>query len=493
MHKGKLVEILQSLRPLEMNRLRKFVQSPFHNSNEQIEQLFDFLHRFYPKFTSRKLEAEYVFSRLFPEEKYTHKTHPKLLKLASGLFLLVKDFLVINEALGNPGQKERLWIQVLGKRNKHAWFEREISRAADKIKKKAIKGQEAYSELLWLNHLHYFHPYTERFSIKVQSLQDAMGHLDRFYFLSKLKYGGELKAREVILREKHNLYMIKEALLFASDINNNDENPLFSLYANFVRLHSGEEGLDTFLDLKQRLMEEETNLSTADKQNTLMYLVNFAIRKYNNGEIDFQEEQLNLYKIGLEKGLLLAGDGKMTEKTFTNIALLGATLKDFDWTDKFILKYEESLRREKRQYAVNFARAYYFFHRGAYEKVRELLPLIDVSDTSFDFRIKGLRLRTYYELWTQEESGIQPALESMLESYSLFMRRHRKIDRRKADAYLNFIRLTKKLYLFSVNLKDWQPEIYKLEKEIENTQPLTLKNWLLEKVEALKKPPRPED
>ncbi len=34
MHRGKLVEILQSLTPLEMNRLRKFVQSPFHNTNE---------------------------------------------------------------------------------------------------------------------------------------------------------------------------------------------------------------------------------------------------------------------------------------------------------------------------------------------------------------------------------------------------------------------------------------------------------------------------
>ncbi len=493
MRSSKLVEIFQSLTPLEINRLKKFVQSPFHNSNDKIIQLFEFLRRFYPKFTSSKLEAAYVFSQLFPGEKYNDYSRPKLQKLASGLFLLVKDFLVINEALGHPGQKERLWIQVLGRKNKYTWFEREISKAVNKIKKKTVKGQEAYSELLWLNHLHYFHPLTERFSVKVRSLQDAMVNLELLFFLSKLKYGGELKAREVILGEKHRFCMLDEAKLFATDSNFNEGNPLFGLYLSFVQLHSGQGSMNSFQKLKEVLMNEEMQLSKVEMQNTLMYLVNFAIRKYNNGELTFQKEQLNLYKIGLEKGLLLAKDGKMTEKTFTNIALLGATLKNFDWTDNFIRKYEKFLWQEKREYAMNFSRAYYFFHRGMLEKVMELLPLIDISETSYDFRIKGLRLRTYYELWMQGKSHLQQALEFLFESYALFMKRHRKIDRKKADAYMNFIGLTKKLYLHDIMLKDRRPELQELEGEIENTRPLSLKNWLLEKVADLKKPPQSKD
>ena len=85
-------------------------------------------------------------------------------------------------------------------------------------------------------------------------------------------------------------------------------------------------------------------------------------------------------------------------------------------------------------------------------------------------------LKTYYELdeWNP--------LSSLLDSFSIYLRRNKQIPREKKQQYLNVLRFTRKLsFLAPYDKKGLQ----KLKDQINNCKALAAKKWLLEKVEEM--------
>jgi hypothetical protein len=85
-------------------------------------------------------------------------------------------------------------------------------------------------------------------------------------------------------------------------------------------------------------------------------------------------------------------------------------------------------------------------------------------------------LRTYYEL------GEMLALESLTDSFRIYLRRNKVISKTLKREYNNFLNFIRKLSMLQ---KNDLPGVKALKKRILETQSVTLKKWLLEKITEL--------
>ena len=91
---------------------------------------------------------------------------------------------------------------------------------------------------------------------------------------------------------------------------------------------------------------------------------------------------------------------------------------------------------------------------------------------------KQLLVRTYFEL------GEYLVLDSLIDSFKIYLRRNKQISKTQKQEYLNFLSFVKNLTV--LNPRDRQ-KIQKLNSRIEKASSVMPKKWLLEKIEALQK------
>ena len=124
--------------------------------------------------------------------------------------------------------------------------------------------------------------------------------------------------------------------------------------------------------------------------------------------------------------------------------------------------------------SYNLAKVY--FHKEDYQKVIEQLREVEYKNLSYTMGGRLMLLKTYYELNELD------ALESLLDSYGIYLRRNKLISREVKQQLMNGIRFTRKLASLAPYDK---PGIQKLKTQINNCKALAAKKWLLEKVEML--------
>ena len=86
-------------------------------------------------------------------------------------------------------------------------------------------------------------------------------------------------------------------------------------------------------------------------------------------------------------------------------------------------------------------------------------------------------MASYYELDEIE------ALGSLLDTFRVYLNRNKELPGTRRKHYLNTISIVRKLAKIIPGAKK---EIEKLEQEVESTQGVVSKNWILEKLNALK-------
>ncbi|MCI5082515.1 MAG: hypothetical protein MRY78_12525, partial [Saprospiraceae bacterium] len=90
MYHSKLLELVRKLDGYQLNRLEDFLQSPYFNKNETIQQLFQLVRAGMEAEASEALDKEQIFGLLFPGKKFQPA---RLNYLANQLFQLTEQFL----------------------------------------------------------------------------------------------------------------------------------------------------------------------------------------------------------------------------------------------------------------------------------------------------------------------------------------------------------------------------------------------------------------
>lgn len=468
MENSKLIALLKSFSAAEWRKFRAFISSPYYNTNSELIPFFDYLKAQSPRFLAKNLITQDIYKVLYPHRNYDHK-HFKY--LMSFLLRLAEQFLGIQKY---EGQKTLVQYHIL-----EGCVERSLEKSYNSNYKLALAD---FNKVTYRDSDYYFWKYllsdaarqnfdSKRLRKPNAELQNAIDAFDLFYLSKKLKYVCMVLNAQKILSANFQQNLIDEVSAYLKGKDHAEIPAIAVYYQIFLTLTEGDDDAH-FEELKVLLQKFFGQFSPSEMRELFVHAINYCLRKTRQQNERFVVEALDLYEQGIEQGVLLE-KGILSPWTFENVIKLGLRLKRYNWTEQFIQKHSGSLAKTFRENAVNYGLADLNYHKGNLEESMNYLRLVEFSDFFFTLNAKIMLLKLYFD---QDE---EDALDSLIASFRIFLKRNKLISEEVKKTYQNFITILNHL------TKGNRKSIEDIRSKINSTPLLTDRKWLLEVVDRL--------
>ena len=479
MSNNKLHITLQALSVYEMNRLKKFVLSPYFNVNESISSYFNALHKLYRTSELASVDKMLLWKELFPKKKYDDT---KFRKLNTDLLKLIEEFLSIEQFQRNPLHKANYLLKDISERKLQKLYNSTIN-TVRRLSKLQLEKPASFYYYQYQIEKNIFSLTTE-FERKTKSKSELSNfnvskiaeNLDLFFLAEKMRFYNTLLTWQNV--SKH-----QEKILFVDDLVKQIQNIEYQAYPPLhihymIYLSTVEPDEDKHYNKLIEIIEEHLEIFPRDEAKDIFEsAINYCVRKINKGNNVYLQELFSLYEKGLETRVMLSND-EITPTTFRNICFCSLRLQKYDWTENFIRQYAPLLNEQYRTNAVTFNLARVYWYKGDFEKVLEQLRDVEYEDILYNINSKIMQLSVYYELDEYE------ALDSLAKSFKIFLRRQKTMPDRRKNNYSNFIKYLERLSKIHGGEKD---KLSKFIEDLENETSVSSKFWLKEKASEMVK------
>lgn len=478
---SKLIQLLKVLSPLELKRFKKFLESPFHNSNNLLVQLYGLLKKYHPTYNNPQLTKEKLFAKLFDKKPYQPK---RMNDLMYDLRRLVEDFLIVSDTLGEKQERQTKLVKLLANRN-HPSFDEEAQKLMVAIQGKTtyLTGKD-YLKLHLINDQLWFHINTPKNNIIATPFKEAHENLDLYYILTKLQYFAEQEGRKKIFKESEHLTFFAEILNFVAD--KRKEKPLLFLFEQIIELTKGTLSKEKYFELKEKIILHGPKIEVELRRDLLMHLSNYCVQQNNRGHNEFIKEALNIYKIMIANNLLIV-DGKIADYLFLNISNFANKCGEYEWAETFIGKYKIHLDHKIKEEVLNVAKVYTHFFQKNYNGALALINLQKINKNyHYYYSVRVQLMKVLYNDWTKlGVNNIKTLLDQSI-ALEQSVKRNSSFSDEKIKAYLNFVRYFRALVKLRRLPERSLTKIRQLEKDLMEEKLLTFKDWLLEQIKEMK-------
>lgn len=477
MRDKKLLNLLKGFSIEEFKKLSDFIKSPYYEKkSDNLVKLYRILKPHHPTFESDLLLKEKVFTKIYKRKEFNSSLFANL---TSKFIRIVEDYYVLLAYQKNEQAKKRHLIQIFGERNLYELFRLNSGKLLEDLDKQPVRGTKYYKERYLLEKEIYAHICTTEKMGKGQFLKAAHENLHYFFALENLRIGADMKNRENLYVEKANFD--SESTTFQTPLGNKT----VELFKKVIQLLEHKKNED-FFSIKEFLEEYTAELDQDDQCDILMSLINHAVKQLSSGEMELKESIIDLFDFGLKSKLLLS-NGVLSGKTFLNITGISAGLKKFDWSKNIIEEYQNFLEPSTKVAYLILGKAFWHFHKKDYEIVVSIANDANFSDLNLSIQIRILMLRACFEFYSTDKTYNQLGQNS-IKTFEKYLKRNiTYINEKTALAYLNFAYLYKKLIKIQAKPQIKIEEVLKLEEEFIDFNSVAVKNWLIQKLEELKK------
>lgn len=474
MNDSKFYKFLKSLNNKELRKFRKYLESPYFNTNQTLLALFSVFENHLLDAKSSLLQKETVWDFIYPNESFDYD---RLRKLLHVLMVLGEDFLAQLAYDDNSAHRVHYLLQMLHRKEMDEFIHSTIQSGLTILKKENNRNGTYYYDLYSIEKYKYILENIESARVKKLNIQklnisEIDGHLNHFYFSEKLKYYCLLLSWSKMTNVDLEVTLIPEIV---SKIANSKlmEIPAIAIYYQIYLTFIDPTDESHYFNLKN-LIKNQLHLFPQEEARDIMNsAINYTIQKQNQGLLKFSLENFELWKEALKRNVVLIND-ELSPWSFKNIVTLALRLNEYEWTEHFIKDYGIKINKEFRENAINYNQAILFFYKKEYNKAIPLLQKVQFDEINYGLGAKALLLATFYEL---DEFD---ALDSFYESFKIFVNRNKNITDDIKKSYIQLIKLTK---LLTESNSD-KLKLQKIKNEIQNSQ-ATSKKWLLEKVDEL--------
>lgn len=480
----KLIDLLRTFSKSDLQHFHKYLSSPIFNENEKLQQLFAEVRncvQYQGVVKDQQFGKKYVWKQLYGKKPFNDA---QLRRLSSELTAQAYHFLAIDRFQSLPGEATNLLLPVLVDKKLSKHFHglvRRTRRTLDNAKFRDANHHFQQYRLARANHYH-----AERGATKVETLEHleaADRQLDAFYASQKLRnYCDALhyQLNAPAYKKKASRPQAKLSLppSFLEYISGQGllEEPAVKAYFLVSEMLTNPEEEDHFRRLKSFLEENAALFPRAEQYNLYIFLTNYCTdTKINFGRQDYIGELFEIFKSMLRNELIL-DNGVLDPQYYKNIITVGLFVKAFDWVEQFIQQYTGKLPVDNQENALNYNLANLYFHQKQYEKVIEQLREVEYKDAVYALGGKLILLKTYYEL---DEYLV---LDSLIESFRIYLRRNRVISREVRQQYLNELRFVKQL---SRVMPGDHKAVRKIRRQVTECKALADRKWILEKIEEV--------
>lgn len=463
MKKSKLVTYLSVFQQEEFKSFEQFVASPYFNSKVELVDFYKILQKHAPDFSEEKMDKKSIYKSLFPKKAYNEK---HLGYLMSDLCKLIEQFFLIEKSQKEVTTRDAYFLDSLLERKLYKLFQQNFRKISNEL-----NAEQTHNTQFYLRK-YYIHDAAVRFYLSQQSRKFDENHqivtnsLDDFYFARKLRYSCSMLNNQNIVSTEFQINYLEEIQEYL-DQHSTKEEPCIEVYHLASKMLSDEENEIHFEKLKTFILQQIESLSTEDGRYIYNYAINYCARRVREGKRNYAEEGLTLYLHGIENKVLYE-NGYLSPWIYKNIITLSLRLRSHDWVETFIHQYTPQLPKEFQDNALHFNLANLHYNRKDYDQSLHHLNQTQFTDISYNISSKMMLMQIYYELNEDDP------LLSLIASFSLFLKRNKKISRPVKLTYLNFCTILNKI------MRRNPKKLESIREEVKTVQYLTARRWLLE-------------
>ena len=469
MENTKLVILLKKLSTTELRRFREYVFSPFFNKNKKVQMLVNVLLGNALDFDSEVLEKRKVFEKIYMNQQYNEL---QINNVISDLLQLLYNFLAQLQFAKQPFLQKKYTLKELFQKDAPQHFEKTIRR----YQQLEVKREERSFDC-FLEKKNFYSQLDQFVQTKIkrqydENLQLESDSLDLSYFINKLHIACNMISRNIVINANYHCNFLNEILKFCKKNNHFENHPALQVYFKTIQMLEGKGEESFYFDLKKSLVEHYRIFPKEELFTLYTYALNFCIKKINSGQDAFYQEILELYKVLLDRKIIFL-DGHLSQWTYKNIVTTAIRLKEFEWTEKFIYEYQNTLVANERNNALAYNLATLYHAQGDCQNTLFQLQDVEFTDTNYHLGAKILQLKSYYELNEGE------AFFALIEAFKKYILRSKDLSDYRKKANANFIKIAKKI--FQIKGKKGKTADQKREKireDLKNLEPIANKTWL---------------
>ena len=461
--------ILRSLSQYELNRFDRFISAV--ESDERLDATWTYIRPFYKERIPEALDRDNIWRIAYGRMKFVPLKYARLL---SDFTKVLEKFLLMEYISSRDTDRSIALLDIYNSRGLGSCITPLLKSADESVTKYPYRDGEFYLSRFLIDEQHnaYIENLDRRDSEK--HLSQTMQSLDTYYVIQKLRYYASALHYQKFLNIPSEIHFADEVMKFAASPTF-DTVPLVRIYLCIIHTLTEKEGEKAFEQLRALLSTHIDLFPKEEAEQLYAFAVNYCIRQINKGDPAYLNKIFALYKQMLHDGLLTY-KGSISPWEFKNIVTVALRAKELKWAAAFIREQSPFIPERDRDNAYTFNMARYAFAAKKYNEVLKLLGTVDYDDVFYQLDAKTTLMKTYYEL------GEYQPLQSLKESFRILLSRKKLISDTQRSVYGNFVRYT--LKLFRADVKD-KKKIATLKKEIETTQQMADKGWVMEKLNEM--------
>ncbi|NOS85205.1 MAG: hypothetical protein HOP31_08705 [Ignavibacteria bacterium] len=483
-----LLGILSKFTPKEFKEFGEFVKSPFFNKNVHVKDLYEYLKKFYPEFKDKKLDKEVVFENLFKGKKYNDGF---LRTVIYNLGKLAEDYLAYVNFRKDDLNRGINLLKELNKRKLEKVFLKYYTEIEEDINSVTYHDPDYYFRKYELQNQKEIYMDWSKFKQKdfknytTNTVTYIEDELTSFYLIKSLNHYRFMLDKSMYEQIEQKFDFIEHIMdyLLTKDTYFKEKLKI-KLHLNEVLLIKNKKE-ENYRILKEILITSSDKLSQSDRYSLHNILQSYCVYQgYNNSPLSegkpFTQERFELYKVCLEQNLFAAEEHiYFDDLMFGNIVGTAISVKQFEWTEKFIEKYKDSISPENSDVVINYCYARLAFNKDDFEKALWHLNTIKtIRHIQYKLPVRDLTLMTFYELDMLNQSVYQ------IDSYRHFLNNNKgSLSEERFTRILNFLKFYTRL--LKIKEKRSVKEITRLKEDIENTGNTLEKFWLIKKTGEL--------
>lgn len=478
-----VIELLESFTKKELERLDRFCNSIYFNTDKYATKLLSILVK---KILHKEIDNNIlhfrIYSSLFddlpqPGKKSLDKKQKALLNAKmSALTKLAERFLTV-EALENSDKNRcELLLDALFEKKQFRLHKKHIKKEGTGLNSKFI-DYEYFDILYLLEDQKLQDAYYNGRWIKDDNLNDVTRSLDLMYLSKKLTYTiAGLSYNRVKAHKKYDQSIIEHLNTGFFDHINYKKYPSIILnIANAqLMINESRKAYEDLLELLEKYGDKISNFYINSYYNVA---ITFCIEQIKKGKTEYYTQYVELTKKLEEKNLLFTN--AFSIQKLKNIVMIGCRANEFDWVIEIIENSRPHINKPIRKEVMNYNLGFVAFQKKEYEKCIEHLLEVDNFSISYDLSKRFILLKSYYEL----DKHYQEPTAQVFRSIEIFVLRNKLINSKDKKYHKNFINLAYNLYRYKH--REGKMNLDKLKAKLENAELISNKAWLKEKIEEL--------
>lgn len=461
-----LIRTFKQLPAKDQRALCAFTRCSVFNHRDDVARLCDYLAANTGKPTPKVFEAERLYEATYPGKTFDNK---QLRHVMSYLLDVVRKYLALAEWQTDDAEQQRCLVRALRNRGLDQLFEKEWQRADVASEETSARDARYHFRRYQLHQENIEHTARRERSVRL-NLQPLPDELTNFYVSEMLRHACTALMHQAVAGQAYRIDLLK-VILEAAGQEEMLQIPAVAVYYHAYRMLESPDAAEPFERLKVLLAEHEDRFTPEEMRGLYLMAINGCIRRMNAGRRTYVREAFDLYKAALERDFLTE-NGVLSGFTYKNILRVSVALGEHAWAEQFLEQHRLTLHPTERDNLYRYNLAYLRFQQHDYSRAMPLLQQTEVDDPLNNLDARRMLLRSYYEL------GEWEALESLLQSFSTYLRRQKNLGYHRTTNE-NLIVFTKKL--LELNRADSKAETV-LKAEIDATPDVAERAWLLEQV-----------